>query len=178
MSNTYTKGSKVKLSPNFSAKEFDCKGKNCCSTTIVDPKLVEYLQTIRDHFNAAITISSGYRCTKHNTNVGGSSKSQHVLGNAADIVVKGIDPETVAQYAETIGVTGIGLYNTDADGHFVHVDTRDKKSFWKGHAQIKVDTFQPYVQPQEKITAEDKATIMNMIESLVDFVIDIANRPN
>ena len=39
----------------------------------------------------------------------------------------------IAKYAESIGVLGIGLYETDKDGHFVHIDTRTKKSFWYGH---------------------------------------------
>lgn len=139
---TYTKGKKVKLSNNFYSTEFDCHGVGCCSTTEIDPKLIEYVQKIRDHFKAPITINSGYRCAKHNKKIGGASASRHTQdGSAADIDVKGHAPLEVAQYCESIGILGIGLYETDKDGYFVHIDTRTTKSFWYGQAQAKRTTF-------------------------------------
>ena len=139
--NTYKKGQKTKLSENFVSTEFDCHGKGCCSETTVNPKLVEYVQKIRDHFGKSITITSGYRCATHNKNVGGATGSRHSKGDAADIVVSGITPAEVAKYAESIGIKGIGLYETNVDGHFTHIDTRDVKSFWYGQAQAKRTTF-------------------------------------
>lgn len=138
---TYTKGKSVKLSNNFTSKEFDCKGSGCCSSTKVDTKLVEYLQNIREHFGKAVTITSGYRCPTHNKSVNGATSSKHAKGEAADITVKGIAPREVAKYAESIGIKGIGLYETDADGYFVHIDTRTYKSFWYGQAQAYRTTF-------------------------------------
>lgn len=139
--NTYKKGQKTKLSDNFSSIEFDCHGVGCCSETIINPKLVEYVQKIRDHFGKSITVTSGYRCPVHNRNVGGATGSRHSKGDAADIVVQGVAPRDVAKYAESIGVKGIGLYETSADGHFTHIDTRDKKSFWYGQKQAPRTTF-------------------------------------
>lgn len=139
--NTYKKGQKTKLSDNFSSVEFDCHGVGCCSETIINPKLVEYVQKIRDHFGKSITVTSGYRCPVHNRNVGGATGSRHSKGDAADIVVQGVAPRDVAKYAESIGVKGIGLYETSADGHFTHIDTRDKKSFWYGQKQAPRTTF-------------------------------------
>ena len=139
--NTYKKGQKTKLSENFVSTEFDCHGKGCCSETTVNPKLVEYVQKIRDHFGKSITVTSGYRCATHNKNVGGATGSRHSKGDAADIVVSGVTPAEVAKYAESIGIKGIGLYETNADGHFTHIDTRDVKSFWYGQAQAKRTTF-------------------------------------
>ena len=127
---TYNKGIAKKLSKNFKTTEFDCKGKKCCSKTLIEPKLVEYLQKIRNHFGKSITINSGYRCPTHNKAVGGASSSKHTKGMAADINVKGIKPLEVAQYAESIGIKGIGLYD-----NFVHIDTRTKKAFWYSHKQ-------------------------------------------
>ena len=46
---------------------------------------VEVLQPIRDAWNKPIVVSSGYRCPKLNTSVGGSKTSQHLKGQAADI---------------------------------------------------------------------------------------------
>ena len=139
--NEYVKGQKKQLSKYFVSTEMDCHGSGCCSKTLINPQLIEYLNQIREHFNSPVTISSGYRCTTHNSRVGGATGSRHTKGDAADIIVKGHAPKEVAQYAESIGIKGIGLYETASDGYFVHVDTRDKKSFWYGQAQAYRDTF-------------------------------------
>jgi peptidoglycan hydrolase-like protein with peptidoglycan-binding domain len=137
-----TKGRATQLSKNFKSTEFDCNGSGCCTETPIDEDLVTFLQQIRDHFNAPVNISSGYRCPTHNAKVSNaSSKSKHMYGMAADIKVTGVPPAEVAKYAESIGVLGIGLYDTDSDGHFVHIDTRPTKSFWFGHAQAYRSTF-------------------------------------
>lgn len=134
----YTKGKSIKLSANFCSTEFDCNGTGCCAQTPIDEQLVTYLQKIRDHFGAKVTVAAGYRCATHNAEVPNAApKSKHTLGMAADIKVDGIDPLEVAQYAESIGVLGIGHYDT-----FVHIDTRTTKSFWYSHAQVKRTTFQ------------------------------------
>jgi hypothetical protein len=138
---TCTKGKAVKLSKNFSSTEFDCHGNGCCSKTLINETLVEYLQKIRDHFGKSIIITSGYRCATHNKNIGGATGSRHSKGDAADIVVSDISPKEVAKYAESIGVKGIGLYESNADGYFVHIDTRTTKSFWYGQAQSYRSTF-------------------------------------
>ena len=137
----YRKGVCVQLAENFKTTEFDCNGKGCCSKTLIDEKLVEYLQTIRDHFGKPVKISSSYRCEIHNPKVGGVKLSLHLKGMAADITIEGVEPAEVAKYAESIGVKGIGLYDTSKDGHFVHIDTRTKKGFWFGHAQVHRSTF-------------------------------------
>ena len=138
---TYTKGKKTKLSTNFQSTEFDCHGKNCCSSTLIDEKLVDYLQSIRDYFGKPVNISSAYRCAVHNKNVGGATSSRHKSGEAADIYINGVAPAEIAKYAESIGILGIGLYETDKDGHFVHIDTRTKKAFWYGQSQAYRSTF-------------------------------------
>ena len=135
---TYKKGKRIKLSANFSSTEFDCHGSGCCDETLVDEKLVKYLQQIRDHFGEKVTIAAGYRCPTHNAEVPNAAvRSKHTYGMAADIKVNGIDLLEVARYAESIGIKGIGHYDT-----FVHIDTRDTKSFWYSHAQEKRTTFQ------------------------------------
>lgn len=140
---TYKKGSTTKLSKNFCVSEFQCKGGGCCTTVLIDPDLVKILQRIRDHFGAKVTITSGYRCPVHNArpSVVGAPGSRHTKGQACDIVVAGVAPRKVAAYAESIGVLGIGLYETLKDGYFVHIDTRTVKSFWYGQAQENRSTF-------------------------------------
>ena len=140
---TYKKGSNEQLSANFQAHEFDC-GCSKCKETPIDEKLVEYLQQIRDHFEKPIGGSrlTAYRCPAHNAQVPNAAKySKHTMGMAADISIPGVSPTEIAKYAESIGILGIGLYDTDKDGHFVHIDTRTTKSFWFGHAQQRRTTF-------------------------------------
>lgn len=138
---TYTKGDKTKLSENFKVSEFACHGSGCCSTVKIDSLLVDYLQKIRNHFGKSVRISSGYRCPTHNRSIGGATASRHASGQAADIVISGVTPAEVAKYAESIGIKGIGLYETANDGYFVHIDTRTYKSFWYGQAQAHRTTF-------------------------------------
>ena len=135
---TYQENDKVQLSEHFNSYEFRCGlGRPCACTTI----LVEFLEQIRQHFGQPITITSAYRCENYNRSIGGAAGSRHSKGQAADIVVKGVSPREVAKYAESIGVLGIGLYETASDGYFTHIDTRDYKSFWYGQSQAKRTTF-------------------------------------
>ncbi|MBO5918657.1 MAG: peptidoglycan-binding protein [Oscillospiraceae bacterium] len=142
---TYKKADTTMLSEYFSVYEFRCGlGSPCsCPTTLIDDQLVVYLTKIREHFGAPVTITSGYRCPSYNSrpSVGGATGSRHTKGQACDIVVRGVAPRKVAAFAESIGVLGIGLYETGGDGYFVHIDTRTTKSFWYGQAQEWRSTF-------------------------------------
>lgn len=139
---TYSKGVSKQITANFRSVEFDCRGTDCCvKSTLIDDKLVEYLQQIRDHFNKPLYISSAYRCEAYNTKIGGAPLSYHVKGQAADVYMTGVKPAEIAKYAESIGILGIGLYETDTDGHFVHIDTRTAKFFWYGQKEEPRDTF-------------------------------------
>ena len=107
------------LSDNFSRREFACK---CgCGFDVVDAMLLQYLQAIRDYFKMPIAITSACRCQEHNHAVGDNPNSQHKRGRAADIVVKGVPPQAVANYAEILNCAGVGLYDT-----FTHIDSRTK----------------------------------------------------
>lgn len=141
-----------KLSDNFKVKEFQCKDGS--SYLLVDTGLVDILQRIRSHFGKPVTINSAYRNATYNRKVGGASGSLHVKGMAADIVVADVAPAEVAKYAESIGVKGIGLYETAKDGYFVHVDTRTTKSFWYGQAQAYRETFGGCKDEYEQIADE------------------------
>lgn len=166
----YKKGVCVQITDNFKTTEFDCNGKGCCNKTLIDEKLVEYLQAIRNHFGKPVKISSSYRCEIHNPKVGGVKSSLHLKGMAADITIEGVSPAEVAKYAESIGVKGIGLYDTSKDGHFVHIDTRTKKGFWFGHAQEHRSTFggTPEVKTNEIVLAWQKAAKADGFDIKVD----------
>lgn len=58
------------------------------------------LQPIRDHYNRPVIVSSGYRSPAVNRAVGGSPKSQHMTGEAADFEIPGIDNYELAKWIE------------------------------------------------------------------------------
>ncbi len=84
----------MKLSKNFSLEEF-CKSQTASRLGISnipsDKRIIDNLKALchnvwqpaRDYFGPII-ISSGYRSPELNEAVGGSTKSQHILGEAAD----------------------------------------------------------------------------------------------
>lgn len=141
------------LSRSFKAREFACKDGS--EKILIDSRLVELLQKIRDKFGVAVIINSAYRTPSHNAKVGGAKNSYHVQGMAADIVIKGISPKRVAQYAEAIGAGGVGWY--EAQG-FTHVDTRSTKYFWKDKSGNSRKTFSdcPYSEPTESLSMGSK----------------------
>ena len=116
-----------KLSENFKVKEF--ASTDGADPIFISPQLIMVLQRIRSHFNKPITINSGYRTHARNNTVNGAKFSQHLYGTAADIVVSGISPVEVANFAETLlpNTGGIGRYST-----FTHIDVRKEKSRWNG----------------------------------------------
>lgn len=117
----------VKLSKNFTVKEFACS--DGTDTVFISLALVNLLQKIRDHFGKAVIINSAYRTEAHNKSIGGATYSQHKYGLAADIHINGVTPKEIAAYVETLlpSSGGIGIYKS-----FVHVDVRRVKSRWNG----------------------------------------------
>ena len=117
----------VKLSKNFTVKEFACS--DGTDTVFISLTLVILLQKIRNHFGKAVIINSAYRTEAHNKSIGGATYSQHKYGLAADIHINGVTPKEIAAYVETLMPSsgGIGIYKS-----FVHVDVRRVKSRWNG----------------------------------------------
>lgn len=113
------------LSTNFKVREFRCKDGS--DPVLVHPELVKVLQDIRTHFGRPITINSAFRTPEYNKKVGGERQSQHLYGRAADIVIPGVSPKKVAEYAEKLmpNKGGIGIYS-----NFTHIDCREKKARW------------------------------------------------
>ncbi|SFG07171.1 Putative peptidoglycan binding domain-containing protein [Desulfotomaculum arcticum] len=106
-----------RLSPHFKEQEFACR---CCGVVRVNLYLVEMLEQLRERLGGRpVTVTSGCRCEAHNRAVGGVQQSQHLPGNAADIVVGGIAPREVAAAASELGFPGVGQYSG-----FTHVDVR------------------------------------------------------
>jgi len=121
------------MTKNFKLKEFECKDGSKMHIDVYGNvvKLAGQLQILRDYLDRPITINSAYRSPKHNAKVGGSKTSQHLLGKAADITVKGLTPQEVFIVIEDLIDRGLmlqgalGLYDT-----FVHYDIRKTKARW------------------------------------------------
>ena len=125
----------MKLSKNFTLKEFECK----CGCEMPDnvlenvKELALSLQMLRDKIKKPIKVNSSYRCLSHNRTIGSNDSSQHPKGKAVDIVIKGYTPNEVADLIEQlidegdILQGGLGLYNT-----FTHYDIgyNGKKRRW------------------------------------------------
>lgn len=135
MTNTYKSTDKKQLTEHFNVSEFRCK---CSGThdTILNPELPDKLEKLYKALNCSrIIINSGYRCSLHDRNVGGSGSGHHVYGNASDIVCydnsgKVISSKKVSCVAQDIGFSGIA--NIDNSYTATHVDVRTS-NFWKGN---------------------------------------------
>ena len=115
----------MKISPNFDSSEFACK---CgCGLDNVSSELVAVLELVRIKFRSPVTVSSGCRCKAHNEKEGGAPRSKHLDGIAADIKVKGVQPNEVYNFLDRLfpHECGLGQYET-----FTHVDVRKTKARW------------------------------------------------
>lgn len=83
------RGVDVQLSKNLWAHEIHCQGNGCCRESVISKQMVEMFQLIRDDYGEPIQIAqaggSGYRCSIHNSEVGGAYASLHMTGNALDL---------------------------------------------------------------------------------------------
>ena len=129
----------MRLSENFSLSEFECRcGCKMPKDVFENVKLLAiHLQAFRHIFNEPITINSSYRCEEHNRSVGGSKTSQHLLGKAADITIKGFTPDEVADKIELLHTenrnrtNGLGRYD-----NFTHVDIRQNYARWNNKSKL------------------------------------------
>ena len=120
-------------SEHFSEAELTC---HHCGEGInkINPRLLELLEELRSNVGGPLEISCAYRCPYWNEQVGGVEYSQHVLGNAADIIVP--DWLTIDQflwYTQQLPFDGRGVYRNDG---FIHCDVReggvDAGDYWEG----------------------------------------------
>ena len=72
----------------FKEQELCCK---CCgqlppfARENIEALVCEVLDPAREKLGSPIVVNSGYRCPKHNKEVGGVPNSQHMRGEACDI---------------------------------------------------------------------------------------------
>lgn len=127
-----------RLTKDFAMSEFDCKD-GTPVPAYMRPHLKRLcervLQPLRDEFGPC-TITSGFRTEQHNANVGGEDRSFHVYTDrrqepAGDATfARGTPDQWGARARELLGDSGgVGIY---PDSRFVHVDTRNGRSDWRG----------------------------------------------
>lgn len=108
----------------FKESEFACR---CCGQ--LPPSVREnihvsvdnVLDPARQAFGGPVYVNSGFRCEKHNAEVGGVKNSQHLRGEAADI--KCSDNRRLAAIIEQNGRYDqlIRYMNRDGSIRFIHV---------------------------------------------------------
>ena len=128
------------LSEHFDESEFCC---HHCSELKINPRLIELLEQLRYNIGGfPLIVSSGYRCSYWNSHEGGAKNSQHLYGNAADILC----PEQLSSlgefkwYAEQLPFDAIGYYERGHNGKdgWLHLDVRNggttegEKIYWEG----------------------------------------------
>jgi uncharacterized protein YcbK (DUF882 family) len=114
----------IKIAPNFKLYEFECNDGN--NEVKIDPLLIALVQTLRLRLGVPLVINSAYRTVEYNKKIGGSPKSQHILGKAVDIAIpKGYTIDGVAEEASKIGFKGIGKYTWG-----LHLDVRSETARW------------------------------------------------
>ena len=91
----------------------------------------EILQPIRDKLGDSIYINSGYRSPMVNRLVGGSSSSQHIKGQAADITVGSKEGnkklfDMIVQMIEKKEIT-VGQLIDESDYKWIHISLPYRK---------------------------------------------------
>ena len=99
----------------FKLSEFACP---CCEQHPMDTRLIDLLDSARQVAGVAFKITSGYRCVKHNTAIGGGAKSTHTLGLAADIACA----DSVSRHAILKALFQVGFQRIEVANRHIHVD--------------------------------------------------------
>ena len=120
-------------SEHFSESELTC---HHCGEGIeqINPRLLELLEQLRENVGGPLQLSCAYRCPYWNEQVGGVPNSQHVLGNAADVLVPDwLTIDEFLWYTQQLPFDGRGVYR---DSQFIHLDVRDggvdAGYYWEG----------------------------------------------
>ena len=134
----------AKDTKNFKVSEFAC---HCgCGYNVIDQRVIDMAQTIRDALGVPVHVNSGCRCEKRNAKVGGVQKkvdhktgkviskgSNHLYGLAADLscslgAVKMFDTVKKLQAEGKLPDLDYCIrYKT-----FIHIDCGGKrKSMWE-----------------------------------------------
>lgn len=119
------------ITENFFWSEIICP---CCDAVKIAPGVFTHiarLQIMRTELGSPIHVNSGYRCAKHNIEVGGANGSWHLLF-ATDVCPGDHDArglKIMYRLALQLEFGGIGLYEGKG---FIHLDMRPEPTRWRG----------------------------------------------
>lgn len=109
----------------FDRDEFKCKCGQYhapyCDGFPAEPKeaMVRIADQVRRHFGKPAHVISGIRCPQHNADSDGVANSQHMYGEACDLMVEGVSSAELLAYVKTLpGVR----YAYAINGTNVHFD--------------------------------------------------------
>lgn len=107
------KVNEIKVSKNFYLKNFECP---CCNKVMLHPTLLEKIEKLVAS-GVKIKITSGYRCEKHNKEVGGVPNSKHMKGMACDITSDNL--EKAYEIAQKLGFSYVKI---DKLKKYIHME--------------------------------------------------------
>lgn len=82
----FTKSTDRPLGDYLRTSEIDCRCKYySCKRTAMAKSVIASFDSTRRDFGTTVYINSGFRCQRHNTDVGGVGDSKHKLGLALDL---------------------------------------------------------------------------------------------
>ena len=109
-------GKDFRISPHFTLGEMACKDGS--DKVLYSTELMDKLEKLRAYGGFTIHINSGYRTAAYNRKIGGASKSQHISGTAADIVVKKdgktVSGKLICCLCQYLSFKGIGYISESA----------------------------------------------------------------
>lgn len=101
----------------FTAAELACR---CgCGRADMDPGFMAWLDGVRRDCGFPLAVSSGFRCERHNTRLGGGWA--HPAGVAVDIRADRAAALTLIGVACRHNVAGLGVAQ-QGEGRFIHLD--------------------------------------------------------
>lgn len=106
------------VAPNFVLDEFMQAWKGRYG--VLQPFVVDKMQSIRDSIGGALLVTSGYRSPGYNAGVGGATWSRHMYGDGMDMFTSAVTLATLQARCQAQGASFTQLYT----GH-VHCDWRD-----------------------------------------------------
>ena len=107
----------------FEYEEFDSPDVQG-SGQLMDPKLLEMIDEVREIYGKPIRINSGYRTEAHNRKVGGVDSSSHIKGLAIDVSCTRSDD----RFKMLNALIEVGFNRIGVAGSFIHVDIDKDKS--------------------------------------------------
>jgi len=91
----------------------------------MEPAFLARLDEAREIAGVPFVITSGYRCRRHNAEIGGVDDSAHTWGVAADIAAA--SSERRYHILRGLILAGFRRIGVSFDGKYIHADTDEDK---------------------------------------------------